>query len=274
MVWPMPASMQQGESFVDLAPSFKVTTTSTSDALAAAIKRYTAIMFAGRAPDANATSADAAVGQLASLSITVTDPSEDLGLETCENYTISVKGGLLAKPEGTLTACTIYGAMHGLETFAQLVRLTDGGYAVPAIEIADGPRFHFRCSPAGAAAGADTNAPDTISSAADLPVSALTLVVRSRRCSWCCRQGAVDRLEPALSTDLSAQGDGRRARLQQDECAAVRRPPTLLPSLPHLAHVLVDTAVVAQAAVTCLRCAAGISLTATPSLTSRRHSQA
>ena len=34
--------------------------------------------------------------------------------------------------------------MHGMETFAQLVRLTDGGYAVPSIEISDGPRFHFR----------------------------------------------------------------------------------------------------------------------------------
>eukprot|EP01043_Picozoa_sp_COSAG02_P009803 COSAG02_NODE_337_length_24268_cov_7.498738_5_plen_238_part_00 len=53
-------------------------------------------------------------------------------------------GGLLGEPSAHLSACTIYGAMHGMETFAQLVRLTDGGYAVPTIEISDGPRFHFR----------------------------------------------------------------------------------------------------------------------------------
>lgn len=143
MVWPMPMSMRQGEGFADLASSFKITTSSDSDTLRAAIERYTAIMFASGKPGSSSNTTAATAPALASLEVTVTDPSEDLGLETCENYTLSVKGGLLME-KASLNACTIYGAMHGLETFAQLVRVTDGGYAVPSIEIDDGPRFHFR----------------------------------------------------------------------------------------------------------------------------------
>ena len=79
--------MRQGESYVDLASSFKITTDSESDALAAAIQRYTAIIFADGKPGTS-NSTDAAASTLASLHVTVTDPSEDLGLETCENYTI------------------------------------------------------------------------------------------------------------------------------------------------------------------------------------------
>ena len=80
-------SMRQGESYVDLASSFKITTDSESDSLAAAIQRYTAIIFADGKPGTS-NSTDAAASTLASLHVTVTDPSEDLGLETCENYTI------------------------------------------------------------------------------------------------------------------------------------------------------------------------------------------
>jgi hexosaminidase len=76
---------------------------------------------------------------LGQLTVTVADPSEELGLETCENYTLSVRPAA-----ATLSACTVYGAMHGLETFAQLVGPGGAGYAVPAVEVVDFPRFHFR----------------------------------------------------------------------------------------------------------------------------------
>jgi|EP01043_Picozoa_sp_COSAG02_P009804 hypothetical protein len=79
--------MRQGESYVDLASSFKITTDSDSDALEAAIQRYTAIIFAGGKPG-TINSTDVAASAVGSLHVTVTDPSEDLGLETCENYTI------------------------------------------------------------------------------------------------------------------------------------------------------------------------------------------
>eukprot|EP01052_Picozoa_sp_SAG31_P004882 SAG31_NODE_207_length_20316_cov_20.465400_12_plen_285_part_00 len=140
MVWPQPLSLQQGRGEFTIAPSFTIETPLNSMILDQAIHRYTAIMFPTK-PDVT-TSAQQNAAALSTLTVTVTDPTEELGLETCENYTLSITGPFA--PKAKLSACTVFGAMHGLETFAQLVRATDGGYAVPEVEIIDGPRFHFR----------------------------------------------------------------------------------------------------------------------------------
>jgi hexosaminidase len=56
-----------------------------------------------------------------------------------ESYSLSV-GPTGAK----LDAATPLGAMHGLETFLQLVEITPEGFALPAITIQDKPRFAWR----------------------------------------------------------------------------------------------------------------------------------
>ena len=43
-----------------------------------------------------------------------------------------------------LTAPTALGALHGLQTFLQLVTITPSGFAAPAIAIKDQPRFPWR----------------------------------------------------------------------------------------------------------------------------------
>jgi hexosaminidase len=56
-----------------------------------------------------------------------------------ESYRLEVS------PQGaTLTAATPLGAMHGLQTFLQLVHITPRGFAVPAVVIDDKPRFAWR----------------------------------------------------------------------------------------------------------------------------------
>ena len=56
-----------------------------------------------------------------------------------ESYSLSVA------PSGAeLTARTTLGAMRGLQTFLQLVRITTQGFAVPALTIHDQPRFAWR----------------------------------------------------------------------------------------------------------------------------------
>jgi hexosaminidase len=56
-----------------------------------------------------------------------------------ESYTLDVA------PQGArLKAASIEGALHGLETFAQLIEPGAGGFQVPALHIEDRPRFPWR----------------------------------------------------------------------------------------------------------------------------------
>ncbi len=56
-----------------------------------------------------------------------------------ESYKLAV-----TTSQATLTAATDLGAMHGLETFLQLVSMENGACRVPAIAIDDTPRFRWR----------------------------------------------------------------------------------------------------------------------------------
>jgi len=76
----------------------------------------------------------------ASLVVHVDHASKEIPeLGEDESYSLEIA------PSGAkLTAPTTLGAMHGLQTFVQLVEITPGGFAVPAITIQDAPRFPWR----------------------------------------------------------------------------------------------------------------------------------
>jgi hexosaminidase len=66
--------------------------------------------------------------------------SEQLDSTTLENYTLSVGAN-----SGYINAPTVFGALHALETLAQLVdRSSSSKWVVPLVQVVDFPRFSFR----------------------------------------------------------------------------------------------------------------------------------
>ena len=60
-------------------------------------------------------------------------------LDEDESYTLEITAS-----RATLTAPNALGALHGLQTFLQLIEPTPAGFAVPVITIQDQPRFRWR----------------------------------------------------------------------------------------------------------------------------------
>ena len=141
-VVPLPISAIQGTTSVSLASQFAFTTKTTSDDVRAFMSNVSAEYFqlivTHRTKSGNTTSG------LTGMSITVDSTSLDLSLTTDESYTLSIPSSGLA----TMTAQTVFGARHGLETFSQLVHfdVESGHYLIAntPIEISDKPRFPHR----------------------------------------------------------------------------------------------------------------------------------
>jgi hexosaminidase len=83
---------------------------------------------------------DAPVSARATFSVSIQHASKDVDeLGEDESYVLQI-----APSGGSLTAPTILGAMHGLQTLLQLIEVTPDGFAAPAVTIRDTPRFPWR----------------------------------------------------------------------------------------------------------------------------------
>jgi hexosaminidase len=142
---PRPQSVEFGGDSLGLAAEFKFVATllgKRSSTLTAALTRFGALLSPGggaapAAADATASGA-APAPALASCSVHVAGSSLALDLSTDESYTLTIS----AAGACGVSAPTIYGAMHGMESFVQLAdRAT---CTVPTVAIADRPRFPFR----------------------------------------------------------------------------------------------------------------------------------
>ena len=133
---PMPASVQPGSGQLPITQSFSVTVTGTHDAtLDAAVQRFTkqlslqtGIPFRPK---------DGAAATLTVHADKGLEPIQKLGEDESYQLTVSDSGA-------QLTASTALGALHGLQTFLQLVTITPSGFAAPAVTIKDQPRFPWR----------------------------------------------------------------------------------------------------------------------------------
>jgi hexosaminidase len=148
-LWPLPTGMQFGLDTASIGSQASFTwQANINDAiLNAAMKRYAGIIFA----PTNISGLEApSVSSLTGVSIAVTSSSTDVPLQlgVNESYYVSVPdpsaggSGLV-----TITADTVWGALHGLETFSQLVAVTStGGLTIPCVPvgISDFPRFPVR----------------------------------------------------------------------------------------------------------------------------------
>lgn len=133
---PLPASVQQGNGMLPVTQSLSVSVTGAHDpALDAGVQRFvsqlslqTGIPFrpkAGAAPTLT-VHADKALEAVLKL-----------GDDESYQLTVSDAGAQLSAP-------TTLGALHGLQTFLQLVTITPSGFVVPAVTIKDQPRFPWR----------------------------------------------------------------------------------------------------------------------------------
>jgi hexosaminidase len=136
---PQPSHLSTQEGPLTLTPAFAAITDHYRDArldaaMALSLNRLrtqTGIPFPTSPPAATTSGA---------LVVSVDGPGETIqSVDEDESYSLEVT------PSGArLHAATVVGAMHGLETFQQLVQSDATGYFVPAVSIRDTPRFRWR----------------------------------------------------------------------------------------------------------------------------------
>jgi hexosaminidase len=153
-VVPLPQSLHfsppTAGSRLTLARTFAFTAAASgasSSTLSAALVRFRAVLFGGAHVGGAAPTHETGIGRLLrGCSVCVQGDSLSLTPETNESYTLSVR----AAGSCAIEAPTVYGAMHGMETFVQLVRQTRaaGGMnmSVPLVTVVDRPRFPLRAT--------------------------------------------------------------------------------------------------------------------------------
>jgi hexosaminidase len=135
---PMPSSVQMGSGALKVDANFTVALAGHTDArltgaaerFAERLARQTGLLIATKP----------AKGEKATLVVRTEHDSkaiQDVGED--ESYTLEVTSA-----GATITAGTNLGSLHGLQTFLQLVAVSPEGFAAPAVNIRDTPRFPWR----------------------------------------------------------------------------------------------------------------------------------
>src|SRR5579864_873651 len=133
---PMPASVQPGTGQLPITKAFSVSVTGSRDSsLDSAVQRFTAQLSRQTGIPFQLKSGTAPTLQIH------TDHGREsvqkLGEDESYELTVAESGAQLIAP-------TTLGALHGLQTFLQLVTITPSGFVVPAVTIKDQPRFPWR----------------------------------------------------------------------------------------------------------------------------------
>jgi len=133
---PLPASVQQGGGQLAITQTFSVVINGTHDpVLEAGVQRFTKQLSAQTGIPFRAK--DGAAPTLTVRADKAIDAVLKLGED--ESYQLTVTDS-----SAQLTAPTTLGALHGLQTFLQLVTIGPGGFSAPAVTIKDQPRFQWR----------------------------------------------------------------------------------------------------------------------------------
>lgn len=137
---PLPRSVTPGSGSLNLSTHFNAGFAGQHDArLDAALDRFLNRLDrqCGEIERSQYMSKDATSSM---LTLKVAGPGEAVqGLDEDESYQLQITSS-----QATLSAATDVGAMHGMETFLQLVKLENDTCSVPAVTIDDAPRFAWR----------------------------------------------------------------------------------------------------------------------------------
>lgn len=133
---PVPASVQSGSGQLPITQSFSVAVSGAHDAsLDGAVERFTT-----RLSKLTGIPLRPPAGSPATLTVHAEHGREAVQkLGEDESYELAVTSS-----GATLNSATTLGALHGLQTFLQLVTITPTGFAAPAVTIKDQPRFPWR----------------------------------------------------------------------------------------------------------------------------------
>src|SRR5712692_3946866 len=133
---PLPASLQSGSGSLRIDSSFSVALTGRTEArLDRAVQR-----FLRQLSRQTALPISAKTSNKPTLTVHTDHASKEVQeLGEDESYTLSI-----AADGAKIEASTPLGAMHGLQTFLQLVEVSPDGFAAPAVTIQDKPRFPWR----------------------------------------------------------------------------------------------------------------------------------
>lgn len=135
---PIPAKIQPGTGQLVIDQLFTIAVTGARDSrLDSGVPRFIDQLSRQTGMPLNSQIADSAKATLVINTASGGKKVQDLGED--ESYTLEITAA-----RATLTAPTPLGALHGLQTFLQLVEPTPGGFAVPAVTIQDAPRFAWR----------------------------------------------------------------------------------------------------------------------------------
>ncbi len=134
---PLPASMEKGSGAMRLDGNFAVVLEGYREArldravqrLQQHLERETGIIFLPTTTGAKSVLTVRTTG--------ASKPVQELGED--EAYTLTVTEG-----GAVLTAATPLGALHGMQTFTQLIHQDKGGFVLDAVTIRDKPRFPWR----------------------------------------------------------------------------------------------------------------------------------
>src|SRR5438067_1018397 len=135
---PVPASVQAGTGSLRVDSSFSVALTGhTEPRLERAVERFLQQLARQTALPLNLKPAKSPQATLVVHTDHASREIQEVGED--ESYILEV-----ASAGAKLTAPTPLGAMHGLQTFLQLVDVSTDGFASPAVTIQDKPRFPWR----------------------------------------------------------------------------------------------------------------------------------
>lgn len=136
---PVPAQIQRGDGQMTVNVAFSVAVTGHPSALMdRAVQRFLERVR----QRTGMTALDMRQSKLppATLEVRVEQSGKDMPeLGNDESYELEIK-----PTSAVLSAATAWGAMHGLQTFVQLIESTPSGFAVPVVSIHDQPRFPWR----------------------------------------------------------------------------------------------------------------------------------
>ncbi|HKR33015.1 MAG TPA: family 20 glycosylhydrolase, partial [Terriglobales bacterium] len=135
---PLPSSMQSGPGHLLINQQFTLAMTGYKEArLDRAAQRFIKSLTTQTGMPFHPTSSDPAKATMRVNVAHASLPVQDIGDDESYKLEVTSQGAVL-------TAVTPIGALHGLQTFLQLVQLGSDGFSVAAISIEDRPRFPWR----------------------------------------------------------------------------------------------------------------------------------